>query len=413
MRFDLFTLYLLAVGTLVLSGALTYWESRARLQRRTELRLLTASYMLLATGCTIGGLRGLLPGFTGAAMGNLVIVSGYLLLLNAVALFDRRDYARLSVALFLGLALGWLLGGAAHENALWSYIGNIPIVIAGALTVVEVLRCEALRPLRARRLVVLVLSTHGLFYAGRVLILPMLVAWFGTGMLEVIGMVTMYEGVLYSVGLPMALLSMIREEAHRQLLESSSTDFLTGVGNRRWFFDQGERLLRARDGQGGAAPVSLLAFDLDHFKAINDQHGHAAGDAVLQIFADTARATLGPDAAVARIGGEEFVALLPGFGHGVARDLGRVLAARFAAAVPQDARTPGVAATVSIGVAEQEAGQGAGAASLGELLSAADRALYLAKARGRNRIETAAPAAPAPLVLAPLSPPEPTLVIAG
>lgn len=405
MRFDLFTLYLLAVGTLVLSAALTYWELRARGQRRAELRLLTASYLLLATGCAIGGLRGLLPGMVGAAMGNLVIVSGYLLLLNAVASFSGRRHVRLSLALWTGLALAWLLGGTRQEPILWSYLGNIPIVAASALTTWEMIRAPALRPLRARRLVIAVLATHSLFYAARVVVLPLLVARYGAPALAVAGMLTMYEGVLYSVGLPMALLSMIREEAHRQLLESSSTDFLTGLGNRRWFFDRGERLLRTREGSGGGAPVSLLAFDLDHFKTINDQHGHAAGDAVLRIFAETARTTLGPDAAVARIGGEEFVALLPGFGHGVARDLGRVLAARFAAAVPQDARTPGIAATVSIGVAEWGSEAETGAASLGELLSAADRALYLAKARGRNRIETAAPAAGAV--------PTPTLVIAG
>lgn len=410
MRFDLFTLYLLAVGTLVLSAALTYWELRARSQRRAELRLLTASYLLLATGCAIGGLRGLLPGVVGAAMGNLVIVSGYLLLLNAVALFSRRRHVRVSIALWAGLAFAWLVGGARLEATLWSYLGGIPIVVASALTTWEMIRAHALRPLRARRLVVAILAVHSLFYAARVVVLPLLVARYGAPALAVAGMLTMYEGVLYSVGLPMALLSMIREEAHRQLLESSSTDFLTGLGNRRWFFDQGERLLRARDGQGGAAPASLLAFDLDHFKAINDQHGHAAGDAVLQIFADTARATLGPDAAVARIGGEEFVALLPGFGHGVARDLGRVLAARFAAAVPQDPRTPGIAATVSIGVAEQEEGQGVGGTNLGELLSAADCALYLAKARGRNRIETAAPTA---IPAAVPTHTAPTLVIAG
>ena len=410
MRFDLFTLYLLAVGTLVLSAALTYWELRARSQRRAELRLLTGSYLLLAAGCAIGGLRGLLPGVIGAALGNLVIVSGYLLLLNAVALFSGRRHIRVSIALWGGLALAWLAGGARLEQTLWSYLGGIPIVVASALTTWEMVRAPTLRPFRARRLVVAILAAHSLFYAARVVVLPLLVVRYGAPALALAGMLTMYEGVLYSVGLPMALLSMIREEAHRQLLESSSTDFLTGVGNRRWFFDQGERLLRARDGQGASAPVSLLAFDLDHFKAINDQHGHAAGDAVLQIFADTARATLGPDAAVARIGGEEFVALLPGFGHGVARDLSRVLAARFAAAVPQDARTSGVAATVSIGVAEQKAGQGTAAVSLGELLSAADRALYLAKARGRNRIETAVPAAIPSAVPIPTVP---TLVIAG
>jgi len=389
MRFDLFTLYFLAVGTLLLSAALTVWECHARPQRRRELRLLAAGYLMLAAGCVIATIRSELHEVFGSALGNLTFVSGYLLILNAAASFNGRRYGQFSAAMLVSLALAWIVGGATWPDGLWSYIGGIPIVLAGGLTTWEMIRSRALRVLRSHPLVVAVLAMHTLFYSARLFVLPALEATLGPSIMSVVAKVTMYEGVLYSVGLPMALLAVIREESHAQLLEASRKDFLTDLGNRQWFFEHGERLLRQR---GADQPVSLLAFDLDHFKSINDRYGHATGDEVLKTFARIAQTTLGPRAALARIGGEEFVALLPGFGRTHAREIGRVLATRFAESVPRDPRSPGLEATVSIGVAEH----GAGGTTLGELLSAADRALYLAKARGRNRIELDVPLALAP-----------------
>ncbi|WP_066775670.1 GGDEF domain-containing protein [Sphingomonas sp. CCH5-D11] len=386
MRFDLFTLYVLAIGTLILSVALTLWEGQARPQRRRELQLFAAGYAMLAAGCVIAIIR---QGVLGSALGNLTFVSGYLLVLNGVAAINGRRYAGLSVAMLVALALAWMAGGSRWEADLWSYIGGIPIVVAVGLTAWEMIRCRPLRALRSHPLVVALLAMHTLFYAGRLFVLPLLEVWLGPAVIAGVAKLTMYEGVLYSVGMPMALLAVVREESHAQLLESSRRDFLTGLGNRQWFFEQGERLLRQR---AADEPVALLAFDLDHFKSINDRHGHAMGDEILKAFAGIARHTLGPEAALARIGGEEFVALLPGYERTHARDIGRVLAARFAEAVPRDPRSAGVEATVSIGVAAF----GGGGTTLGEMLSSADRALYLAKERGRNRIELDMPLALAP-----------------
>ncbi|MFC6773392.1 GGDEF domain-containing protein [Methylobacterium gregans] len=134
-------------------------------------------------------------------------------------------------------------------------------------------------------------------------------------------------------------------------------------------------------------PFALLAFDLDHFKSINDRYGHAAGDAVLALFARVAREAAGPDALVVRLGGEEFAALLPGQGARAARQVGEDIARLFAeAAAHRDG--PGIRATVSVGLAEAGPDRG----DLSGLLSAADRALYRAKAAGRNRLEVAAAA---------------------
>jgi diguanylate cyclase (GGDEF)-like protein len=200
--------------------------------------------------------------------------------------------------------------------------------------------------------------------------------------------ITVYEGVLYSVVLPMALLMMIREETHGQLLRASQTDYLTGLGNRRWFFEEGERLI---GNDAAHRPVSLLAFDLDHFKAINDRYGHKTGDEVLKAFAEIARSAVGPGAVLARIGGEEFAALLPGHDRQRAKAVGEAIARLFAQTlfvqtITQRVNGAGLQATVSIGLAQY----GREASTLADLLAAADAALYSAKSLGGNRLETLA-----------------------
>lgn len=190
----------------------------------------------------------------------------------------------------------------------------------------------------------------------------------------------MYEAVLYSVAMPMSFLMIIREEEKLNLLRMSQTDQLTGLANRHAFFEQAARMLRERCG----GPVSLLAFDLDHFKAINDRHGHPTGDKVLQLFADAAREEAGPGALLVRLGGEEFAALLPQCDHSQAFNRGSAIASRFAEATAQ-AEGLKTRATVSIGLAAPDCHD------LSGMLASADSALYRAKALGRNRVETAGP----------------------
>jgi diguanylate cyclase (GGDEF)-like protein len=130
------------------------------------------------------------------------------------------------------------------------------------------------------------------------------------------------------------------------------------------------------------AAVSVLVFDLDHFKSINDRFGHAVGDDTLRLFAATARANVRATDVLARLGGEEFVAILPG-GSAEAAMVGERLRAAFqAAAVEISSRKIG--ATVSIGVATAAA-----PAQIDPMLVHADMALYSAKKNGRNRVELA------------------------
>ena len=177
-----------------------------------------------------------------------------------------------------------------------------------------------------------------------------------------------------------AFLLMHKERADRETHELATTDSLTGVYNRRTFKELSEPLLsRARRTR---QPVSLLLLDIDHFKRVNDTHGHLAGDEILARFATLVRKCLRKEDLLARFGGEEFVVLLPG----AAQQAGLGLAERIREEVEEavlhiDGKE--VRVTVSIGVAAENAER---IPSLDLLLGRADEALYRAKSAGRNRV---------------------------
>jgi diguanylate cyclase (GGDEF)-like protein len=157
-------------------------------------------------------------------------------------------------------------------------------------------------------------------------------------------------------------------------------DPLTGVANRRGFFETGERLLkRARFAR---QPAALVMFDLDRFKSINDRYGHHIGDEVLTAFSRLVSSQLRPNDLFGRIGGEEFASLLPETGH---HDATR-LAERVRSAVEISSHAVGhdtIDLTVSVGVATA----GKECSDLTALMDSADKALYRAKTLGRNRVE--------------------------
>ena len=160
--------------------------------------------------------------------------------------------------------------------------------------------------------------------------------------------------------------------------EEAATDPLTGVLNRRAL----ERVLDkeiARADSAGMVDTCVLVLDLDHFKAINDTHGHAAGDEALRAFAARIRVQLRQTDHLARMGGEEFVVVLPGAPQTKAVEIAERLRAAVAEAPLVDA--PRVRATVSIGIARRYAGETAAS-----LLARADAAAYAAKRDGRNRV---------------------------
>ncbi|NYZ63135.1 sensor domain-containing diguanylate cyclase [Luteimonas deserti] len=174
------------------------------------------------------------------------------------------------------------------------------------------------------------------------------------------------------------------EEAHARLRDSSRRDGLTGLYNRSWFHEAFATL--AEEARAGDTPLALMMIDLDHFKSINDRHGHVAGDDCLRWAAHRIGRCLRPyDALLARFGGEEFVAALPGQGHegalAVAEAVRRALNAE--PCVSGALRIP-VTASIGVHVLPPTHAGGIEAA-----FAVADRAMYAAKHNGRDCVELA------------------------
>ena len=173
-----------------------------------------------------------------------------------------------------------------------------------------------------------------------------------------------------------------------------TTDHLTGAVNRAHFFDLAEAELgrSTRTGQ----PLSAIMFDVDHFKGVNDGFGHAAGDTLLRTLVRCCRACLHESAALARLGGEEFVALLPNTDLAAALRAAERMREAAAAELATLNGLP-VEATISLGCAEMTDHHD----DIDALLHAADEALYRAKRAGRNQVMAAAPASRAAAPAAP------------
>jgi diguanylate cyclase (GGDEF)-like protein len=176
------------------------------------------------------------------------------------------------------------------------------------------------------------------------------------------------------------------EASHEQMRELATRDELTGAWNRRALMEIGTReLLRAqREGR----PLTLVMADIDHFKRINDGHGHPAGDAVLREFVRRLVQVVRPYDAVGRYGGEEFVLVLLGASTSRPEDRVRLSAIHACVAASPIAMGNGESLTVTCSFGVASLSQGA-PKSIEDLIAAADAALYRAKHAGRDRIEYA------------------------
>jgi diguanylate cyclase (GGDEF)-like protein len=170
-------------------------------------------------------------------------------------------------------------------------------------------------------------------------------------------------------------------DANRQLDVLSVTDPLTGLRNRRYFLERLDEAIALAT--RGDEPLALAIIDLDHFKRVNDRHGHPVGDKVLEAAADAMADTVRRGETLARVGGEEFAVLLPGLEDGRAELVGERLRQAIAdgSRVSHDGEAIGVTASVGVGIFEPLEG------AVGKTLYAvADEALYEAKRAGRDRV---------------------------
>jgi two-component system, cell cycle response regulator len=164
----------------------------------------------------------------------------------------------------------------------------------------------------------------------------------------------------------------------RQLYLLAMQDPLTGLANRTALNESGSKYFT--EASEADAHLSMFIIDLDHFKAINDNHGHTAGDNVLAKVGAMLKQSCGADDLAARVGGEEFILLL--------NDCGVEEAAKRAEKIRKDIeklKPDGMSVTASIGVTSRPLGKDVG---FDDLFKVADRAVYEAKNQGRNRVVT-------------------------
>lgn len=264
-------------------------------------------------------------------------------------------------------------------TSLRTTIGAGIVALYAVLTAYE-LGLERRKSLQHRWPTVLVPLLHGF-----VLMLPILLgdflhadgATFGNSIWVVAFAV---ELVLYAVGTVFLIFVLVSERTVAVHKVAASCDPLTGLLNRRGFAEATARMIE-REAQA-RRPITVMIFDIDHFKSINDRFGHPAGDEVLKLFASVMTHSLRISDLTGRIGGEEFAAMLPCSLDEAMQAAERVREAFAGCGIEVD-EAP-VATTVSIGVAGGPAGT-----ELDVLLAAADTALYRAKRFGRNRVQSA------------------------
>lgn len=195
-----------------------------------------------------------------------------------------------------------------------------------------------------------------------------------------------WQNVAIALGAALVLLlfgiAMRQLRRARNLKALSETDALTGVPNRRALLHKGQQAFL--DSRRRMKALTLLALDIDHFKAVNDAYGHATGDAVLARIAQECQRTLRQHDLIGRIGGEEFAGLLPGTSLEAAVQVAERIRGGVAA-LDLDDLVPGLRVTISLGVAALDRQD----ADFASLLDRADKALYRAKESGRDRVEVA------------------------
>ena len=311
---------------------------------------------------------------------------------NGARMFHARPVLP---AFMFGGAIMWLIvcqSPVVHESDHYRImLGSLVIGTYTLLTAFELWR-ERGEQLFSRWPAVGVLTIHGVLFLLPIPLVVLLPAHSGIALASGWYPILSLETLLFAIGTAFIILVMAKERSDQIHRVAASTDALTGVSNRRGFTDEAERLIRKAAWK--KQPVTVLMFDLDHFKSINDRFGHATGDEALRVFAMTATLCLRATDLFGRLGGEEFAAILPG-------DLtvGSTAAERVRTAFEEAGRQIAgqkIGVTVSIGAVTAYDLP----CELSALLARADGALYRAKEAGRNRLEADAasipPVAPTP-----------------
>ena len=382
MELDNRTLLMVVTFSTAVQTLAMFYVWRMQLRERS-VGLMTVGFVLIVIGSALVVARPVLPPILTIVAGNAAIIAG-----QAVAALAVCEFAGKPLSFTFPI---WLGAFTAAMFSIFTFASpnlGIRIVLASVLVPLSLvpailaLLATPKGPLRRTYWPVAgVMIVHCTFAFGRgaaTMIGGAIGDLFASNLVTATWLLESFAAInLISLG----LILMISQRLQLELDRQASYDGLTGSLNRRAFE-------RAAEGEWSRAvrhdlPLSVLVLDLDHFKALNDTHGHDAGDLWLKAFADLCRGLLRREDLLCRYGGEEFLALLPQTSEEAAMQVAeRIRRSVEGMRVARDGAD--IAVTVSIGVASWNET----VLDLKAMIAAADRALYKAKATGRNRIES-------------------------
>jgi diguanylate cyclase (GGDEF)-like protein len=342
------------------------------------------AHMIRAASVVLFGLYGSAPDLITIDLANALLFTAFAVNWTGARVFDGRPVE--PVYLVTGAVL-WLL--ICRLPVLADAIDLRALIASGIITAYTWLTAYEFWRGRSEQLVsrwpaIFMLFAHGALFLLRTPLVKLL-PWtpgnsdlFGSVWLTVLS----FEALLFTISIAFILLAMAKERTELRHRTAAMVDPLTGIANRRAFLaDAGAA---AKRHNGNPKPSSMLLIDLDNFKSINDTFGHALGDRVLEIFTASTREALRGSDLFGRLGGEEFAVLLSDMNSEAAVTVAERIRESFAEAT-SEVDGNAVGATVSIGIAHCDGA----VLEVPELLAQADRALYFAKERGRNRVEVA------------------------
>lgn len=384
MTLDISTLFAVTVFTTGLGGLLLLF---AWLQARatTALAWWGAGFIVSAVSTALFGARGLVADVWSVQTSGALMMLAYALLWTGARVFEgRRPLLPAIAAGAIAWLVAWQFDGFAHSLPVRIALASCLVSGYSALFVRELWRGRR-DGLVSRWPIMGIAIAHAVFFPIRIptvmsLSFPLGMPAAHNGFTSLL----IFTPLLYAFALVFLLMALTKERAELRQRYAATIDPLTGIPNRRGFSERAERLL-ARSGKDQST-ATLLLFDLDQFKRINDRFGHRTGDAVLGLFTQSALHSLRPLDLLGRMGGEEFVALLPGVTTATAIAVAERVRHNFEIAASEFDGHP-VAATVSIGIASTAQGH----CDFDSLYAVADAALYRAKQKGRNRTETGWP----------------------
>lgn len=384
MTLDIATLFVVTVFIMGLGGLLLLFSW---LQNRNTRALLWwgMAFLVFAPATALFGLRGAMADIWSIQLANTLFALAYGLMWSGARVFEDRDPLLPWALAGTGL---WLLA-CQFDAFLGSLLARI-LLASGIISTYSLLFIWELWQgrhdgLMSRWPAMGLAGLHALLFLVRIPAATSMPFPMGT-LPPSAGAATflIFAFLFHAFAMVFLLMALTKERAELNQRRAATIDPLTGIPNRRGFSERAERVV-ARC-QPDATPLTLLLLDLDNFKSINDRFGHRIGDEVLVLFSRAAGRSLRPLDLLGRIGGEEFVALLPGVTPDTVMEIAERIRDAFATAARQVDGHP-IAATVSIGTAS--------AAQTGydfdALYASADAALYRAKQKGRNRIELGRP----------------------